>query len=62
MTHRMILLDADFKTIKRMIVARRKADVAQVGEHLFRTQEGGASNASIGSMIDEPIERLAEID
>jgi hypothetical protein len=62
MTHKMILMDADFKTVRKMIVARRKASIAQVEERIFRTDEVGASIASAGSMIDEPIERLAEID
>lgn len=54
MEHEMLLLDADFKVVARMTARRKhKADVAQVGEHIFRTDEVGASIASIGSTFEE---------
>lgn len=53
MEHRMILASADLKTVYAVVVARKKAGVAQVGERLIRNQQAGASNASTSS-IPEP--------
>lgn len=54
MTHRMILMSHDFKVLKVVVAKRKhKADVAQVGERIFRTDEVGASTASIGSTFEE---------
>jgi hypothetical protein len=48
--HRMILMTADFKEVKAVLVARRKsADVAQVAEQFPRKEQGGSSSDPIGS-------------
>lgn len=53
MTHRMILMSHDFKEVHKIVVARRKASIAQVEERIFRTDEVGASIASAGSNFEE---------
>ena len=53
MTHRMILMSHDFKEVKAILIARRKASIAQVEERIFRTDEVGASIASAGSTHKE---------
>ena len=63
MEHRMILMDADFKTVRKMIVARRKnAGMAEEAMHLLRNEDYPGSTPGSCSTFDEPIERLAEID
>jgi hypothetical protein len=62
MTHKMILMSHDFKEVKAMVIARRKAGVSQAEVSVPRKDECGISTISACSMIDEPIERLAEID
>lgn len=42
MTHRMILMDADFREVKKVLIARRKqASQAQQAAHMIRTQKSG---------------------
>ena len=45
-------LNADLKEVWKRL-AGNYAGIAQVGERLLRTQEGGASNASTGSSLKE---------
>lgn len=44
MTHRMILASADLKTIHAVVVAKRKAPLAQPAEPLIRTQQTGVQD------------------
>ncbi len=55
MEHQMILLDADLKTVRAKVVARRKhhAGVAQVAEHGIRIPEGESSNDSTSPNSEE---------
>ncbi len=55
MTHRMILLDADFKTIKRMIVARRKESgrISTEASTSASYTENSSSSLEFGSTFDE---------
>jgi hypothetical protein len=46
-------LNADLEQVWLRLAGNFKADVAQVEERLLRTQEVGASSASIGSMFEE---------
>lgn len=62
MEHRMILMDADFQEVKKVLIARRKAGVSQAEVSVPRKDECGISTISACSTFDEPIERLAEID
>jgi hypothetical protein len=56
MTHKMILMSHDFKEVLKIVVARRKASIAQVEERIFRTDEVGASIASAGSILTPSID------
>ncbi len=49
MMHKMILLSADLKTIHAVVIARKKASVAQVAERPLRKREVESSSDSAGS-------------
>ncbi len=65
MTHRMILMDSDFKEVRSIVVARRKAGMAE-SERTFRTGEYAGENPATGSTEfdkwEDTFERLEEID
>ena len=46
-------LNADLREVLKRLAEKHNADVAQVGERIFRTDEVGASIASIGSTLEE---------
>ena len=53
MTHRMILVSHDFKEVKAVVIARRKAGIAQAAEHAPRKGEDGTSSVSACSILKE---------
>lgn len=46
-------LNADNREVLSRLSEKHKAGVAQVGERLLRTQEGGTSNVSTGSNLEK---------
>ena len=48
--HKMILATADLSKIFKIVIAKRKASIAQLEERLFRTQEVGGPIPSAGSI------------
>jgi|GEM_PF-4384320 hypothetical protein len=54
MEHRMILMDADFKTVHKIVIARRKNNAGMAeSERTFRTGEYTGENPVTGSTFDE---------
>ena len=53
MEHRMILVSADFREVHRVVIARKKAGIAQAAEHAPRKREDGTSSVSACSNFQE---------
>ena len=64
MTHKMILLDTDLKTVKAVMIAKRKdAGMAEMDMHRLRTADDSSSNLDASPTFDLPFghEDLTEI-